>query len=421
MQTAWWLHRPFALLDRCAAEFGPLFTLRISGWGTLVVVSDPGLARTVLRGDGATLKTGRANELMTLLVGESSVFVIDDDDHRRIRRRLVAAANTAEAQDLSAIRESAERHLARAAGPKAVNIQDEMGGITLEVIARMVIGLGPGPTLDRMSEALRTLLGTTGSAVAFVRPLQRTAFPGNPANRLRRVIAVVDEVISDEIQVRRVRSGPDILSALVAADEESVLSDREIRDQVISLIAAANDTTASALAWCLSWIHHTPGVLDRLLAELAGTEPDDPAILDLPYLDAVVNESLRLTPVVELMSRSVTGPTCIDGYDLPDGTLLSACSYLSHRNPDVFDRPATFDPDRFIGRRYSGDEFYPFGGGIRRCLGAALAIREIKVVLGAALRSHTFSPSGPMPRAARRNVTITPSSGARMAIGWRHR
>lgn len=421
VQTLRWLHNPFNLLDACRSRFGDPFTLRIRGWGTLVMASGPELVRDVFRGEGELLQTGRANELMRPLVGDDSIFVVDGSRHRSVRRAVLAGLGAGHFRDAPAMHRASERVIAALPLNRSLAMQDVIAGITLEVMAGSVLGLEPGVTLDRVTQLLRRVLGMLGSVVAFVKPLQSLSAPIGPAYWLRRSISELDHLILGEIAQRRYEPrGPDdfITSMLGSAQDMGVeMTDQNVRDQIVSVIAAGSDTAATAIAWALYWVHRDPSMVTRLVDEVAGVDPSSTECLArLAYLDMVINEGLRMSPVVELMSRATTAPLDFAGHVLPTGVLLSACSYLTHHDPSVYEDPMTFDPERFAQRSFAPHEFYPFGGGPRRCVGASIAMLEMRVILCTLLQMRSLEPVREDLPPRRRNVTVAPARGTPMRL-----
>jgi len=196
------------------------------------------------------------------------------------------------------------------------------------------------------------------------------------------------------------------------------MSDEELRDELVTLLLAGHETTATTLAWAFHFIHTVPGVRERLLTELPRpSEGWDPAaVAALPYLDAVVKETLRKHPTLTIVNRRVQAPLTVAGWQIPAGVNLSPCIYLTHHRADLYPEPDAFRPERFLGRRYSPYEFLPFGGGARRCIGMELALFEMKVVLAALVPRISLEPLPEPVRPVRRNVTIVPSGGARMRV-----
>src|SRR5262249_25901303 len=276
-------------------------------------------------------------------------------------------------------------------------IHREMQRVTLEVILRTVFGVDEGPRLTRLRDLLTTLLERATKPYALL--LQVDLGPWSPWGRLVRIGREVDEMLFAEIARRRAgRSNgrTDVLSTLVEARDEQgqPMTDQELRDEMFTLLVAGHETTATSLAWAFHRLLANPRTLERAREELgrvAGGGPLEPSqVASLEYLDAVAKETLRLNPILPVVGRRLAVPMRIAGRDLPAGVLATPCIYLAHRRPEFWPNPARFDPDRFIGLRPSPYAFLPFGGGIRRCLGMAFALYEMKVVLAEVLRRVTL-------------------------------
>ena len=227
-----------------------------------------------------------------------------------------------------------------------------------------------------------------------------------------------------EIAARRAAPDPareDILSLLLAARDEAgdAMHDDELRDELMTLLFAGHETTAIAIAWACYWLHRHPPVLERLRAEVdaLGDDPQPDAIVRLPYLDAVCNEVLRLHPIAPDVPRQLVGPLELAGYTLGPPLCVDAAITLLHRREDLYPDPDSFRPERFLARRFGPFEFTPFGGGHRRCIGAAFATYELKIVLATFLRHAHLELAEPGEvRPARRNIVLGPSTGVRMRL-----
>jgi cytochrome P450 len=286
-----------------------------------------------------------------------------------------------------------------------------MQSLTLEVIMRAVFGVGEGRRLEQLREALRRMLdwGFDMRRLAVV-----GALGVNKVERLgllRPVMDPVDELLLAEIRQRRedfdVGERDDIMSMLVAARHEdgSPMSDAEIRDELLTLLVAGHETTATALAWALERLVRHPEKLDRLREEVAAGGHE--------YMDAVVKETLRLRPVLAIVARRLTEPAEVAGHLLPAGCAVTPCIYLVHHRPDVYPEPRRFRPERFLEQPAGTYTWIPFGGGVRRCLGASFALFEMKTVLAAVVSSRRLRPARPeSERITRRAITLTPSRGA---------
>jgi cytochrome P450 len=297
----------------------------------------------------------------------------------------------------------------------AFPLQPSMQAITLEVIMRAVFGVTNPGRLDALRESLIAVLTESGSprAIGLLIP---------PVRRLRhyrefeRQAARADELLFAEIAERRadpdLGEREDILSMLVMAefDDGSRMTDSELRDQLLTLLLAGHETTATALAWTIDLLLHTPGTLERLLEELAAGETG--------YLDAVATESLRLRPVVPMTGRLLREPATLGGYDLEAGQVVFAAIYMAQTNADTYPDPFAFKPERFLADGPDTYSWIPFGGGTRRCIGAAFAQMELRVALRTILESVELTPADPKSeRMVRRNVTLTPANGTRVIAG----
>jgi cytochrome P450 len=232
-----------------------------------------------------------------------------------------------------------------------------------------------------------------------------------------------DALIYEQIAVRRadpkLAERSDVLSMLLAARDEAGegMTDAELRDELITALAAGHETTATALAWAFERILSNPEVYDRLRDEVrsCGESPSPEKLAALPYLDATIKETLRLRPVVPIVGRVLKKPHRIGGYDLPTGATVGACIYLAQRNPDVYPDPDAFKPERFLGVQPDPASWLPFGGGIRRCIGAAFALYEMKIVLGTMLAARDFELAQPPDaKTMRRAITFWPEGGTKL-------
>lgn len=228
-----------------------------------------------------------------------------------------------------------------------------------------------------------------------------------------------------EIQERRQQHDPsrtDVLTLLLQAQDEDgeAMTDEQLRDELMTLLIAGHETTATAVAWALYWVHRTPSVQNQLLHELEalGTNPDPMAIVRLPYLTAICNEALRIYPIAMLtVPRAVKEPVELMGYQLQPGTKLYGCIYLTHRREDLYPEPEQFKPERFLERQFTPYEFYPFGGGIRRCIGEALALFEMKLVLATMISRYQMTLASNKPEIPqRRGVTLAPGTGVKLVL-----
>jgi unspecific monooxygenase len=304
-----------------------------------------------------------------------------------------------------------------------------MQDITLQVILQVVFGLREGTRYQQLKPLLASLLDMTGSplrsSMLFFESLQQDWGAWSPWGRMLRRKQVFDDLLYAEIAERRQHLNPDatdILTLLLLARDEQGegMTDVELRDELMTLLIAGHETTATALAWALYWIHKLPSVRERLLGELEtlGDSPDPMAISLLPYLSAVCQETLRIYPIVPIAVPRVTKSSVqIMGYQFEPETSLAPCLYLTHQREDLYPEPKQFKPERFLERQYSPYEYFPFGGGTRLCIGFALAQFEMKLVLATILSNYELALREQRPvKPARRGVTIAPSGGVKMVV-----
>jgi cytochrome P450 len=287
-----------------------------------------------------------------------------------------------------------------------------MQAMTLNVILRAVFGMADGPRRDELRTLLARLL-ELNTTLATTLPQLRIELGGlSNWGKLMRCTAEVDQAIYAEMARRRERSHheeDDVLSLLLDARDESAepMTDKEIRDQLLTMLVAGHETTATALAWAFERMLRHPDVMARLRA---GLEEGDSR-----YLDAAIKESLRLRPVVPIAARKLSAPLTVGGREYEPGTVLMPCIFLLHRNPAVYDAPDEFRPERFIGAQPATYSFIPFGGGVRRCLGSSFALLEMRIVIESVLRNLDLKPTRRRgERIVRRAFTLSPSRGARV-------
>jgi cytochrome P450 len=412
------LLQPTAFLDHCQRRYGDYFTLRLPN-RTTVISSDPEAVKTVFTADPDHLLAGRSNAILQPLLGDRSVLLLDGREHLRQRRLLLPPFHGERMQAYAeTMREVAEREVASWPRGRSFAAQPSMQAITLEVILRTVFGLSDEERVERVGAPLRRVLDATASpARLFALQVTSSEDPHrlSPRGRFKALVAEADRVVYEELSDRRSQPGDgdheDVLSLLLAARDEDgrPLTDLELRDELMTLLMAGHETTATALSWTLERLVRHPATLDRLLAEhRAG---------DTAFLDATIKESLRLRPVIPAVGRYLTAPLEIGGHTLPADAYLSLSVYLLHRRPDLYPDPDAFRPERFLERQPGTYEWIPFGGGMRRCLGASFALFEMRIVLQAVLDRVSLQPqSGRGERTGRRAVTLVPSRGARIAV-----
>jgi cytochrome P450 family 135 len=408
-------------LENCQRRYGDRFTVRMGRFGTFVYLVDPEDIRSVFHGDDAVLHAGEANApFLDRILGPSSVLVTDDAVHMRQRRRLSGPFHGGSVAALvPLITRIAAADIETWPVGQAFALHPHMRAITVDVILQAVIGVGEDD--PERHEQLRTTLADLVDINLF--RLVPFAFPSLsgvwPWTRFRALQARADRLLHDEIE--RCRTDPgldsrrDVLAMLVRHREEdgTGMRDSEVRDQLVTLLLAGHETTATGLSWTFERLVRNPEVLT---AAVQAAEGGDDA-----YLDAIVTESLRIRPVVPDITRKLAEDVTIGSgaraLHLPRGTFVDPAIYLVMRSPELYPEPLRFDPMRFVGARPDPNVWIPFGGGSRRCLGAAFALTEMRVVLGEVLRSVELAPTTAKPERTRvRHVTLTPHRGAVVSV-----
>lgn len=421
LQTALWVRRAQWMLGQCARRYGDTFTLRIAGQGTWVVISHPRDVEAVFKADPEIARAGEGNRILEPVLGSSSVLLLDGRAHLRQRKLMLPAFHgTRMAGYRELIAGIARAEIDRWPRGEPQRLRPRMQALTLEVILHAVLGVSDPGRREELRVALRRLLamGTDprwGSLVVALGPERLARF-----GPFRRVLDPVDRLLYAEIADRRRAAAgadapderADTMSMLLAARHEdgSPMSDTELRDELITLLVAGHETTANALAWAGERLARHPAVLARLAAEAragAGNE----------YVTAVVQETLRLRPVISVVQRVLAAPFRVAGRELPTGTVIVPALYLVNRRPDLYPDPERFDPERFFGRAPGTYTWIPFGGGVRRCLGAAFAQFEMETVLHElAARTRIAPVRARSEPVLRRAVTETPRHDAQVIV-----
>jgi cytochrome P450 len=417
MQTVGWLSRPFQFVERARARHGDTFTMLI-GRDTFVVLSDPADVKQVFTGDPAIFHAGAANVILLPFLGHKSVLLLDGAAHLGQRRLLLPPFHGEKMRrHVGLMREIAEREVATWPVGVPFAVHPRMQDLTLEVIMRIVFGVAEGdPRLATLRGHLRDFLDSTVDP----REMRRLLLYGPERAERRRIFAdvldPVDAAIADVIADHRRRDDladrDDVLSMLLLARHEdgTPMDDVELRDELVTLLVAGHETTATALAWALERLVRHPAALDRLTEEARAGDGEE-------YVDAVIRETLRLRPVIPFVGRKLTQPQTIAGWDLPAGTRVAPSIHLVHRRPELYPEPAAFRPERWLGVRANPYTYLPFGGGVRRCLGATFAETEMRAVLGAIVANVRLRPARPeSERVGRRVITLVPGSGAEIVV-----
>jgi cytochrome P450 family 135 len=419
VQTARWMIRPIAFLESCRRRFGDMFSARFTGSRMpLVMVSDPAAIRDLYSERENQLLPGRAFALLPVL-GSRSILLQEGAEHVQRRRLMLPQFHGERMRTYEAlVAEIAEREIERCPR-QPLALHPHMQRATLEVIFKAVFGISDAERLDRLRRLLPRLLDATSSTGYQLRMLARRALHAGPVTKLRPVTDEIDTELFAEISERRRERATshrqDILSLLTVArfEDGSAMDDRELRDQLMTLLVAGHETTATALAWTFELLLRNPAPLARLTAEIDEDDGDQ-------YLRAVIQESLRVRPVVPLAGRTITSELRADGFVLAPGTNVTAAIWLTHTRPDLYPEPLAFRPERFLDNPPSTYGWIPFGGGVRRCLAAAFAEMEMRAVLRCVLRTRTLkAASANAERPTRRNVTLSPRHGTLVTVSRR--
>ncbi len=410
VQTMRWLLRPIAFLEACRRAYGDSFSVRFLGFKTpLVMISSPDALRALYSERSHRLPPGRTLSLRPI-VGPRSVLLLEGREHLERRRLMLPPFHGDRMRAYEAtVRDATERELARWPAGTPFPVHPSMQALTLDVILRAVFGVTDDARREALSARLRNLLGATSSTGTALTVLLRRE---RAIEQFERLSAEIDALLLEEIARRRAQpgGGDDICSLLVSArfEDGAAMSDTEVRDQLMTLLLAGHETTATGLAWTFDLLTRHPAVLDRLRAEVDAGEGD-------AYLRAVIAESLRLRPVIPLAGRRLATELVADGLRLPEGTDVTPAIWLAHTRAESYPEPYAFKPERFLDQAPSTYAWIPYGGGIRRCLGAAFAEMEMRIVLGEVLRRWTLTAASRRPeRVARRNVTFSPRRGTRV-------
>ena len=403
VQTARWLARPIAFLEDCRRRYGDAFTVTFRGFRTpLVMISGPDMIRALYTERSHHMPPGRSITLEPL-VGARSLLLLEGSDHLTRRRLMLPPFHGERMRGYEdVVREATAREVASWPIGRPFAVHPSMQAITLDVILSAVFGVTAGERRERLRADLSALLEATVS-----KSLQVSVMFGRRGalDRLREQADAIDALLLAEIAARREAPGDDICALLVQArfEDGSPMDDREVRDQLMTLLIAGHETTATGLAWALDLLTRNPDVIER-------ARGDGDA-----YLRAVVTEALRLRPVVPLAGRRLATELRVDGLALPAGTDVTPAIWLAHTRAQEYPDPYAFRPERFLDKPPSTYTWIPFGGGIRRCLGAPFAEMEMRVVLAELLARFDLRPVGRRPeRPMRRNVTFSPQGGTRV-------
>ncbi|MBD2517402.1 cytochrome P450 [Nostoc sp. FACHB-973] len=435
LQKLEWVVDPVRFMEKAAQQYPGIFTAKIVGFGdTVVFVNHPQAIQEILTNDRKKfVAVGDANRIVEPLVGQYSVSLLEGIRHKQQRQLVMPVFHRERMRTYGQlICTLCTKVFSQSPLNQPFLARNLTQEISLQVILKVVLGLHEGEKLQKLKHLLPQMLDLFRSpftcSLFFLSFLQKDLGAWSTWGKFLRDRQQIDELLYAEIAERREQPDSeriDILSMLMSARDDAgeSMTDQELRDQLMTLMLAGYETTATAIAWGLYWIHQNPLVCEKLVEELdtLGDSPDPMSIVRLPYLTAVCNETLRIyPPIMFSFPRVVQEPVELLGHPLEPGTVLLPSIYLAHQREDLYPQPKEFRPERFIERQFSPYEFLPFGGGVRRCMGEALASFQMKLVLATILSLYELALVNQQPeRVERRGFTLAPATGIKMVITGR--
>jgi cytochrome P450 len=407
---------PLGFLASYQRRYGDIFTVRFPFFGRIVYVARPDLVKAVFTGAPSVFHAGEANAtVLEPALGPNSVLTLDDEPHMRQRKLLLPPFHGERVRRYGElIVEMTRREMESWPVGEPFAMRPHTQRITLAVIMRAVFGVHDEERLARFERLIDDFAHRVGVITSFP-ILRRNLGPGSPWPRFVRSREALDEFIYEEIRLRRAEPGhedrDDVLSLLLGARDEDgeSMSDQELRDELVTVLGAGHETTATGLAWAIERLVRNPRVLARLRESLATGEED--------YLNATVKETLRARPVIVDVARKLTAPATVGGYELDAGTFVLPAIAALHYREDIFPDPYEFRPERFLEGKADNYAWIPFGGGVRRCIGAAFAEYEMRTILREFVERAELRPADPKPERVRvRNITLAPAKGARVVL-----
>jgi cytochrome P450 len=418
VQSLQWFRDPVRFMARNRERRGANFSVRIGPLKRATFIADSELAWTVLTGDPDLMRMGSTNGIFRPVLGDRSLFLLDGEEHKRHRNLIMPAFHRGAVGRFGGlVSELAAREIARWPLDTVFPIQDRMRGVTLEMILRAVLGLVDDSRDERLRGLIHELLDLVQNPIAVLPQFQYELGGRTPFARLMALVAEIEKLLYEEIGERRYDPSradrDDILSLLVRAQphEDGFLSDREIRDELLTLLIAGHETTATALSWSFERLLRHPEALRRVVEEVESREGE-------AYLDAVVRETLRQRPVLPITARKLAQPIELGEWTFPKGWTLMPCVFLIHHDPEIYPEPERFRPERFLGEDAPSNRVWiPFGAGPRHCVGSSLSTMAIKTILRTVLSRAELEPERPEPeQIVRRNFTLGPERGARVVM-----
>ena len=418
VQSLQWFRDPVRFMERNRARHGKSFSVKLGPLSRCSFIADAPLAWEVLTGDPSLMRMGSTNGIFRPVLGDRSLFLLDGEQHKHHQSLIRPAFHRPAIKRYgSLVRELAAREVATWPVGTAFPAQERMRGLTMHVIFRAVLGIVDPKRDEQVRELIHSLLDHVQNPIAVLPQFQVELGGRSPFARLMAIVTEIDTLLYDEIGARRydpsLPDRDDILSMLVGprVHEPGYMSDREIRDELLTLLIAGHETTATALSWTFERLLRNPEAVAACRAEIEAGDDDT-------YVDAVVRETLRQRPVLPITARKLTAPVAIGEWTFPKGWTLMPCVYLIHNDPDVYPEPERFRPERFLeSDGPSSRVWLPFGAGPRHCIGSSLALMAVKVTLRTVLERAEIEPDrAESEEIVRRNFTLGPSRGARIVV-----
>jgi cytochrome P450 len=416
VQTLLFIFQPRRFISASHRRYGDLVSFKTRFDPQFVLLFHPRDIKAVFTGPADSLRAGEANAVLGPVVGQRSVLLLDGPEHIRHRRLMLPSFHGKKlAAHVDVFREATDRAIDQWPVGEPFALMPWTQSVTLEIIVRAVFGVEDEDNAAELRKRIRAMIEPMGNRRGLLLMILSGGRLGSRMETFEKRRAEVDELLYEHIARRRAEGGfearGDVFSMLLAATDEdgNGLTDKELRDELVTLLVAGHETTATGLAWAFERLLRTPRVHDKLRESLENGETD--------YLDATVKEALRLRPVISGVGRKVRGPFELNGRTIPIGTELNPSISIVHRRPDLYPNPEEFRPERFLDADTAPDTYtwIPFGGGVRRCLGASFALMEMREVIRRVIERTDLRPAGPKAEPiSRRGITMAPRDGARV-------
>jgi len=433
LQLINWISDPIEFQQKYSQRYGDIFSMQLSGIGSSVIIGNPKAIQELFNQD-SKFDIGRANDLAEPLIGKNSLMLMDGDRHRRERKLLMPSFHGEKIQVYAKqIIDITEKIANQWKIGESFIVRSTMQKVSLEIILQVVFGLSEGERYEQLKPLLTDWLDMTDSplrsSMLFLKFLQKDWGTWTPWGKMKQRQQQVYDLLQAEIEEKRIKikeqtdnQNNDVLSLMMAVQDENSqpMTDEELKDEMITILFAGHETTATTLSWAFYQIYQNPDVIEKLQLELKnlGENPNPLEIAKLPYLSAVCQETLRMYPVLPvLFPRIAKSPIKIAGIEFDAETIFMPSVYLVHYREDLYPNPQQFQPQRFLEKQYSPCEYFPFGGGSRRCLGYALAQLEMKLVIATVLSKYQLASLDQQPvKIQRRGFTLAPTGGVKMVM-----